>query len=101
VVGHRHRKAVIVVGEKPPAMSVSWEPPTSRNDSGYVVIFSEFDPELGDDDPTPSQVVCMGCLIEDADAQLGEGLDFARRYGQVDWDVELAEWFDPETGEAA
>jgi hypothetical protein len=96
-----HRQGVIVVGETPPAMSISYEAPTSPYDSGFVVLFSEFDPELGEDDLTPSQVVCMGCLIEEGDAQLGAGLDFARLYGQVDWDTEQGEWFDPETGEAA
>jgi hypothetical protein len=93
--------AVVTIGEEPPAMSIAWERPRSRYDSGYSVIFSEFDPELGDDDPTPSHVVCLHCLVEDGDEQLGRGLDLAKRHGQVDWDVELGEWFDPETGETA
>lgn len=31
---------------------------------GLLGRFSEFDPELGAADPTPSQVVCLGCLLE-------------------------------------
>jgi hypothetical protein len=85
---------VITVGETPPAMSISYERPTSRWDSGYLVLFSEFDPEL-DDDPTPTQLVCLHCLTEDGDEQLGRGFDLAREHGQVDWDVDRAEWFLP------
>jgi hypothetical protein len=90
-----HGRVVIVVGEKPPAMSVSWEPPRSAIDSGFVVIFSELDPDNENDD-TPSGVVCMHCLVEDGDEQLGRGLDLARLHGQVDWDVEAGEWFVPD-----
>jgi hypothetical protein len=34
----------------------------------------------------------LHCLLEDGDAQLGRGLDLAKRLGQVDWDVEAGEW---------
>jgi hypothetical protein len=87
---------VVVTGEKPPAMSIAWEQPKSRFDSGYSVIYSEFDPELGEDDRTPTMAVCLKCLIEDGDEKLGEGLDLAREHGQVDWDAEACEWFVPE-----
>jgi hypothetical protein len=75
-------------------MSISYVAPTSRWDSGFVVFFSEFDPEL-DDDPTPTEFVCVGCLIADGDEQLGRGLDLAREYGQVDWDLDRGEWVVP------
>jgi hypothetical protein len=88
-------EAAIVVGAEPPAMSISWVKPTSRWDSGFVVFFSEFDPELGDDDPTPSHLVCVHCLVEDGDEQLARGLDLARRHGQVDYDAASGEWFRP------
>jgi hypothetical protein len=90
----KHGLAVVVVGERPPAMSVAWVRPTSPFDSGYSVIYSELDPEL-EDDPTPSQVVCLDCLIRDGDEQLGRGLDLARRHGQVDYDPATDEWFVP------
>ena len=77
-------------------MSIAWETPEHPADSGYSVIFSEFDPELGDDDPTPSHVVCLHCLIEDGDAQLARGLKLARVHGQVDYDPGLDEWFVPD-----
>jgi len=82
----------IVVGERPPAMSISWERPVRPWDSGYCVIYSELDPD-DDNDPTPSQLVCLHCLLEDDDAELGRGLDLARRHGQVDFDVQAGEWF--------
>jgi hypothetical protein len=72
-------------------MSISYVAPTAPWDSGYLVFFSEFDREL-DDDPTPSQLVCLYCLTEDGDEQLGRGLDLAREHGQVDWDVYRGEW---------
>jgi hypothetical protein len=39
--------------------------------------------------------VCLHCLLEDGDEQLGRGLDLGRRHGQVDYDVETDEWFVP------
>lgn len=91
-----HRRLAIVVGEQPPAMSISWEAPQSPYDSGFVVIFSEFDPYHPEEDKTPSKPVCLGCLMRDGDEQLGLGLDLARKIGRVDWDEEIGEWFDPE-----
>jgi hypothetical protein len=91
-----HRRLVICVGQKPPAMSISWEPPESKFDSGFVVIFSEFDPLHPEEDETPSMPVCLGCLMRDADEQLGRGLDLARKHGRVDFDEEAGEWFMPE-----
>lgn len=90
----RHGRAVIVVGEQAPAMSVAWARPAGPADSGFSVIFSEFDPH-DPDDRTPSQVVCLHCLVADGDVQLGRGLDLARRFGQVDWDPDAGEWFVP------
>jgi hypothetical protein len=84
----------VVIGEALPAMSISYVTPTSSWDSGFVVFFSEFDPEL-EDDPTPSELVCLNCLIADGDEQLGYGLDLAREHGQVDWDPDQGEWFVP------
>lgn len=91
----RHGLAVVVVGERPPAMSVAWVRPTSRFDSGYSVIYSELDPEL-DDDPTPAHLICLHCLIEDGDEQLARGLELARVHGQVDYDPATDEWFVPD-----
>jgi hypothetical protein len=89
--------AVIVVGVEPPAMSVSYVRPTSRYDSGFAVIFSEYDLELAEDDPAQpsSTIVCLHCLVHAGDEQLGRGLDLARVHGQVDYDPELGEWFVP------
>jgi hypothetical protein len=90
----KHGLVVVVVGERPPVMSVAWVRPTSPSDSGYSVIYSEFDPEL-DNDPTPAHVVCLDCLIEDGDEQLARGLEQARVHGQVDYDPDRDEWFVP------
>ena len=87
-----HQDVAIVVGEQTPAMSISYER------GSYVVFFAEFDPESPDDGP-PSMPVCLGCLVEDGDEQVGRGLDLARKYGQVDFDVEDQEWFVAATGE--
>ena len=90
----RHRFA-ITGGMRGPAMSISWEPPTSPNDSGFVVIFADFDPDDADND-TAGELVCLECLIEAGDEQLGRGLDLARCHGRVDYDPRHGEWFVPE-----
>jgi hypothetical protein len=56
------------------------------------------DPFPGDPgfDDLPHQALCLHCLLEDADEQIGEGLDMARRLVRADWDDESAEWFYPE-----
>jgi hypothetical protein len=84
----------MTLGEQPPAMSISWSKPIAPVDSGYIVIFSEFDPDA-DDDRTPTMTVCLHCLIQDGDEQLGRGLDLAKRHGQVDYDPASDEWFVP------
>ena len=40
--------------------------------------------------------MCLHCLTEDGDEQLGLGLDLARQHGQVDWNPNEGEWFVPE-----
>src|SRR4051812_3318216 len=90
-----HGELVCAVGERPPAMSVSWAPPVGPIDSGYIVFFSDLFPgDPGFDDP-PRLPVCLHCLVEDGDEQLGRGLDLARRHGQVDFDEVECEWFVP------
>ena len=84
----------MTVGQTPPAMSVSYTAPKAPWDSGFVIFFSEFDLDL-DDDPTPSRLVCLHCLIADGDEQLGRGLDLAREHGQVDWDADPGKWIVP------
>jgi hypothetical protein len=79
----------IVSGEKPPAVSIQWERPRSQYDSGFCVLYSDYGA------PERAKPVCLNCLIEDGDEQLGAGLDLAREHGQVDWDAELEEWFIP------
>jgi hypothetical protein len=75
-------------------MSISWVAPTKKWDSGFLIFFSEFDPNL-EDDPTPTTAVCLHCLVKDGDEQLGRGLDLAREYGQVNWDPDRGLWFVP------
>jgi hypothetical protein len=83
-----------VVGEERPAVSVSFADPSGRF-SGFLIFFSEVEP--GDDfDALPTGFVCLGCLLEEGDEQVGRGLDLARVHGQVDFDVERGEWFVPE-----
>jgi hypothetical protein len=91
---HAHT-GVVVVGEQKPAMSFAWVKPASPNDSGYSVIYSELDP--GDpNDATPSDVICLGCLLEEGDEQLGRGMELAKVHGQVDYDPATDEWFVPD-----
>jgi hypothetical protein len=88
-------QVAVTAGEEPPAMSISYVKPTVSWDSGYVVIFSDVDP---DDEREPSpRVVCLHCLIQDGDEQLGRGLDLAKQHGQVDYDAGAEEWFVPKT----
>ena len=35
--------------------------------------------------------ICLHCLVEDGDEDLGRGLDLARKYGHVDFDVRTCE----------
>jgi len=91
VVNHG-RLVVGVLGSEPPAMSVAWErarPPLS----GFTVIYADADL---DDDADIGELVCIGCLLEHGDEQLGRGLDLAREHRQVDWDEEAGEWFVPD-----
>jgi hypothetical protein len=94
-----HGQFVLVIGEKPPAMSISFEPPSSPADSGFVVFFGDVLP--GEDAFEEfvegcSGPVCLHCLVEDDDEQLGRGLDLVRVHGQVDWDIDRGEWFPAE-----
>jgi hypothetical protein len=84
----------IVVGEELPAMSVSFADPRGAF-SGFVVIFSEYEPGVDDEESMPSATVCLHCLVEDGDEQLARGLDLARVHGQVDFDREAGEWYLP------
>jgi hypothetical protein len=81
----------ILIGEQPQVMSVSWadDPPF------FVVFMSEFRPGI-DDDAFPGEPVCLHCLVEDGDEQLGRGLDQAKVHGRVDFDVDAGEWFVPD-----
>ena len=75
-------------------MSVSWAPPVGPNDSGFVVIYADVDPD--DDVVDASEAICLYCVLEEGGEQLGRGLDLSRVHGQVDWDVDAGEWFVPE-----
>jgi hypothetical protein len=59
-----------------------------------LVFFSEVDPDSVDGS-TPTQFLCLHCLLEDGDEQLARGLDLARVHGQDDFDPEAGEWFVP------
>jgi hypothetical protein len=97
VVSHkRHQKVAIVVGKESPAMSVSWEPPIGPADSGFCVFFAEIDPREESQIESEGEVLCLHCLLDQGGEQLGRGLDLAKVHGQVDYDVELEEWFVPE-----
>jgi hypothetical protein len=91
-----HGPLVLTVGERPPAMSISWAPPVAPVDSGYLVFFADLLPDDPGFDELPTQTVCLHCLIADGDEQLGRGLDLAREHGQVDWDPDAEEWFVPD-----
>jgi len=88
--------AVVVSGERLPALSISWEEPSSaavqrlrclllgvfaRGRRGAVAADRDRVSEL---------------LIEDGDEQLARGLDLARVHGQADFDPDAVEWFVPE-----
>ena len=44
--------------------------------------------------------ICLHCLVEDGDEDLGRGLDLARKYGHVDFDVRTCGRADVRTGAA-
>jgi hypothetical protein len=83
------RTFAVVSGEERPALSIG------RGDNIYTVFFSECRLDLPADEWPEGRAVCLGCLIEDGDDQLAQGLDLATVHGQVDWDAELGEWFAP------
>jgi len=87
----------LTVGEQPPAMSISWSPPVGPGDSGFVVFFADLLPDDPGFDELTTRPVCLHCLLEDGDLDLGRGLDLARELGQVDWDDAAGEWFVPAT----
>ena len=84
-----HGGLAVVLGEQPPAMSVSFA------DDFFVVFYSDYRPGLDDKDSMPGQPICLHCLLDEGDEQLGRGLDMAKRHGHVDYDVEAGEWFVP------
>ena len=62
----------------------------------FLIYFSDLYPGDPGFDDLPSEMVCLHCLLEDGDEQLGQGLDLAKIHGQVDWDEEVGEWFVPD-----
>jgi hypothetical protein len=57
-----------------------------------VIFSSDLYPSDPGFDDLPSELVCLHCLLEDGDEHLGRGLDLAKRFGQVDYDLEGEEW---------
>ena len=96
-----HGLLAFVVGEEPPAMSISWAPPIAPNDSGFIVIMSDLLPDDEGFDDLPTVPVCLHCLLEGGDEQLGRGLDMARLHAQVDYDADADEWFIPDDSVSA
>lgn len=82
-------------------MSISWAPPIAANDSGYIVFMADLFPGDPGFDDLPHEAVCLHCLLEDGDEQLGRGLDMARLHGQVDYDPDVDEWFIPDDSVSA
>jgi len=88
-----HGPPAAIYGTKKPAMSVSWD--DEAETKFWIVFMADFDP-AGDPESQPeAQLVCTGCLLEDGDTQLGEGLDLACEYDLVEWDAADEEWFIP------
>ena len=85
-----HGKVAGVCGDELPAVSISWCEPVDPRDSGFMVLFSDFIDEM------EARPVCLHCLVDEGDEDLGRGLDLARKYGHVDFDVQMCEWFVPE-----
>lgn len=86
-------RAVWVLGETRPVVSVGYDKPTSRNDSGFTVLFVDA-PDLnevpkGSDSPVGTWW-CLHCLLDEYPA-VGRGLDVARRWGAADLG-ESGEW---------
>ena len=86
----------IVVGEKLPALSISWEQPDRpENFSGFVVFMGECSLDIPEELWPESEPVCLQCLIRDGDEALGRGLDLAKAHGQVDFDGAAGAWIVP------
>ena len=67
-----------------------------RTRSTYIVFYADLSPDDPGFDELPAEPVCLHCLLQDGDGQLGRGLDLARLYAQVDYDPDDDEWFVPE-----
>lgn len=87
---------VAVAGERLPAMSISWEQSEHPERwTGHIVFMSECDLEIDYEEWPKSEGVCLHCVIRDGDQQLARGLDLAKIYGQVDYDLDRGEWIIP------
>ena len=91
----RHGQVAAVVGSVRPAMSISWDKAGAAD--FFVIFFADRLP--GDDgfDELSEELVCLQCLLDEGDEQIGRGLDMARRFGQADHDEIEREWFVPVT----
>ena len=90
-----HGPVAIVVGRRPPALSIGWGEEEHPGNSGFIVFMSECDLGVPERAWPEGEPVCLHCLIDGGDAQLARGLDLARVHGQVDWDAEAGEWVVP------
>ncbi len=54
---------------------------------------------MSDDGADEGEFVCLHCLLDDGDEQLGRGLDLAKAWGRCGWDVDAGEWYYPDDAE--
>jgi len=86
-----HRKAwVMVWGSTKPAVSIGYESPMFKSDSGFTVLFDDApDPDdVPESEPLAHHGIstwCVHCLIEEH-PEIGRGFDIARQYGVADLD---------------
>lgn len=82
-----------VLGSELPVISIGYLPTSSPRDSGFTVIYSDapYQDEIEDLADDELVFMCLGCLVEELPADVGRGLEIARRYGVANLD-DRGEW---------
>ena len=88
-VSGSHGGLAVVVGEQPPAMSVSFA------DTFFVVFYSRLQAESRRQGLDARPAGLLALPARGRRRQLAAGLDIAKVHGQADWNLEADEWIVP------